>query len=111
MSTDGFDHLYIETHDFAAALRFWQALGFELEYDTGHGSGALRNPAGATTVFLAEQSLEDPLASELYLRVAADYHAPEGVHVVAPFHDTHWGTKVMIVQDPDGHRFRLEAPR
>jgi uncharacterized glyoxalase superfamily protein PhnB len=30
--------------------------------------------------------------------------------VVTPFRETHWGTKVMIIQDPDGHRFRLEAP-
>lgn len=24
--------------------------------------------------------------------------------------ETHWGTKVAIVQDPDGHRFRIQAP-
>jgi uncharacterized glyoxalase superfamily protein PhnB len=35
---------------------------------------------------------------------------PEGVDVVSPFHDTHWGTKVMVIQDPDGHRFRVEVP-
>ena len=73
--TTGFDHLYIETHDWAAALAFWQLLGFELEYDTGHHSGALRHPTSATTVFLAEQSLEDPLATELYLGAAADMNS------------------------------------
>ena len=110
MTTRGFDHFYVETHEWAAALAFWQSLGFELEFATEHGSGMLRHPQGGPTVFLAEQSVEDPLATELYLSAAADYVPPLGVHVVSPFRDTHWGTKVMIVQDPDGHRFRIEAP-
>jgi catechol 2,3-dioxygenase-like lactoylglutathione lyase family enzyme len=110
MTTGGFDHLYVETHDWAAAVGFWQSLGFELEFETDHHSGMLRNPAGGPTVFLAEQSLDDPLATELYLTVDADYRVPSGVTVVSPFRETHWGTKVMIIQDPDGHRFRLEAP-
>ena len=58
----------------------------------------------------AEQSLEDPLATELYLGAAADFVIPDGVHVVSPFVESHWGTKVAIVQDPDGHRFRIQAP-
>ena len=110
MTTGGFDHLYVETHDWAAALQFWQSLGFEVEFATDHGSGMLRNPAGGPSVFLAEQSLDDPLATEVYLAAPAGYLPPEGVHVVSPFRPTHWGTRVMIVQDPDGHRFRIEAP-
>ena len=30
--------------------------------------------------------------------------------VVAPFEDTHWGTKEMIVCDPDGRQWSLQAP-
>ena len=67
MTTQGFGHLYIETHNWGKAVGFWQRLGFEIEFDTGHGSGMLRHPAGGPTVFVAEQSLEDPLASEWYL--------------------------------------------
>ena len=52
--TTGFDHLYVETHDWVAALAFWARLGFQLEYDTGHQSGALRHPQGGPTVFLAQ---------------------------------------------------------
>ncbi|MGB8860905.1 MAG: hypothetical protein WCC60_16715 [Ilumatobacteraceae bacterium] len=107
--TTGFDHVYVETHDWAAALAFWHALGFELQYDTGHRSGALRHPDGGTTVFLAEQSLEDPLAVELYLGATPDEPLPD-VYVVSPYVESHWGTKVAIVQDPDGHRFRIQAP-
>jgi catechol 2,3-dioxygenase-like lactoylglutathione lyase family enzyme len=108
--TNGFDHVYLETHHGGAAVAFWQQLGFQLEFDTGHGSGMLRNPGGGPAIFLAEQSIEDPLASELYLGATADYEPPADVIVVSPFTDTHWGTKVMVVQDPDGHRFRIEAP-
>jgi catechol 2,3-dioxygenase-like lactoylglutathione lyase family enzyme len=110
MSTNGFGHQYMETHDWGKALKFWQQLGFVLDFDTGHGSGMLSHPAGGPTVFLAEQSIEDPLATEVYLSAGADYVAPDGVDVVSPFRETHWGTKVMVIQDPDGHRFRIEAP-
>jgi catechol 2,3-dioxygenase-like lactoylglutathione lyase family enzyme len=110
MSTNGFGHLYVETHNWGKAVAFWQRLGFEIEFDTGHNSGMLRHPGGGPGVFVAEQSLEDPLAMEAYLAAPVDFAAPPGVDVVSPFHDTHWGTRVMIVQDPDGHRFRIEAP-
>lgn len=110
MSTNGFGHLYMETHNWGKAVTFWQCLGFEIEFETGHGSGMLRHPAGGPTVFVAEQSLEDPLATEMYLASGPDFTAPEGVQVVSPFQESHWGTKVMIIQDPDGHRFRIEAP-
>ena len=108
MATKGFDHIYLETHDWAASLAFWRALGFELEWETDHHSGMLRNPAGGPAVFLAEQSLDDPLGIDLYL--AGDPATPpEGVTVVQPFTPTHWGSQVMIVRDPDGRRIKLEA--
>ena len=66
--------------------------------------------AGLAVVTRRFQSIEDPLASELYLGAAEDFKAPEGVQVVNPFTETHWGTKVMVIQDPDGNRFRVEAP-
>ena len=110
MSTNGIGHLYVETHSWDKAVAFWQRLGYEVEFDTGNGSGMLRHPSGGPTVFVAEQSVEDPLATEVYLAAAAGYEAPDGIEVVFPFHDTHWGTRVMVIQDPDGHRFRIETP-
>ena len=109
MSTKGFEHLYLETHNWSRAVAFWKCLGFDVEYDTDHGSGMLRHPAGGPTIFLAEQPIEDPLASEMYLAADSDFVAPDGIDVVSPFQDTHWGTKVMIIQDPDGHHFRIQA--
>ena len=83
MTTTGFDHVYVETHNWGKAVAFWQRLGFEFEFDTGHGSGMLRHPNGGPTVFVAEQSIENPLATELYLGADADFVAPEGVEVVS----------------------------
>jgi len=31
MTTTGFGHLYVETHNWAKAVAFWQHLGFEME--------------------------------------------------------------------------------
>jgi uncharacterized glyoxalase superfamily protein PhnB len=36
---------------------------------------------------------------------------PDNVDVVFDWTDTHWGTQVMTVRDPDGRLFRLEAPK
>ena len=51
MKTNGFGHYYVETHNWVKAVAFWQHLGFEILFDTGHGSGMLRHPSGGTTVY------------------------------------------------------------
>jgi hypothetical protein len=60
-------------------------------------------------VFVAGQSIEDPLATEIYLGAGADYGHPT-VSKWSFRSTTPTGTKVMVIQDPDGHRFRIEAP-
>ena len=46
------------------------------------------------------------------LKVAdADAFEPDtGVEVVTPFEDTHWGTRLMTIRDPDGREWHLQAP-
>jgi uncharacterized glyoxalase superfamily protein PhnB len=111
MATTGVDHLYFETRSWDRSVAFWKELGYEVEFATDHGSGMLRHPAGGPTVFLAEQSDEDPLATAVYLGVAdAAALAAGTIEVVRPFTPTHWGTQVAIVRDPDGRELRLEAP-
>ena len=39
MSTDGIEAVFLETHNWGKAAKFWQQLGYELEFDTGHSSG------------------------------------------------------------------------
>jgi len=93
-------------------VAFWKALGFELDFETGPPQRAAQlSAANGTRIFLAEQSVEDPVGLDVYLGVTdPQYCRPEPpVEVVQPFAATHWGTQVMTVRDPDGRLFRLEA--
>ena len=110
MTTQGFDHLYLETHDWERSLVFWRALGFQLDFETDHHSGQLVGPNGSR-IFLAEQPQEDPTGMDVYLGMAeATTPDAAAVDVVFDWTATHWGTQVMTVRDPDGRLFRLEAP-
>lgn len=41
----------------------------------------------------------------------ADALRPDpSVEVVTPFEDTHYGTREMVVRDPDGRLWSLQAP-
>jgi len=46
MTTDGIEAVFLETHNWGKAAKFFQALGFELEFSTDHSSGQLRNGDG-----------------------------------------------------------------
>ncbi len=110
MTTRGFEHIYLETHNWGKAVAFWQALGFKLDFETDHGSGQLVASNG-TRLFIAETSPEDPAGMDVYLGAdQAGVPAPEGVDVVFDWTPTHWGTQVMPVRAPDGRLFRIEAP-
>ncbi len=110
MTTQGIGHIYVETHDWAKAVAFWESLGFTLEFATDHHSGGFVAP-NVTHLFLAEQSPQDPVGIDVYLNVeSAGGTPPDNVEVVFDWTPTHWGTHVMTVRDPDGRIFRLEAP-
>jgi catechol 2,3-dioxygenase-like lactoylglutathione lyase family enzyme len=111
VTTQGIRLLYLETHDWERSVVFWQELGFKVEFETDHRSGVLVAENG-TRVFLAEQSLDDPLGADIYLAVDNSVACvPEALpEVVREFTPTHWGTQVMTVRDPDGRLLRLEAP-
>ena len=55
MATRGLEGLVFETHNWGKSVAFWQALGYELEFETDHHSGQLRHPAGGPYIFLAER--------------------------------------------------------
>lgn len=111
MSTEGIEAVFLETHNWGRAARFFQALGFELEFDTGHSSGQLRNGSGPT-VFIAEVPEDQETRMRLVLKVpdADAFRVGEGVEVVTPFEETHYGTREMTVRDPDGRVWQLQAP-
>jgi hypothetical protein len=34
MTTQGFDHLYLETHNWGKSVAFWEGLGFKVDFET-----------------------------------------------------------------------------
>jgi hypothetical protein len=56
MTTEGIEAVFLETHNWGKSAKFFQALGFELDFETDHHSGQLRAGDGPT-VFIAEVPL------------------------------------------------------
>ena len=110
MTTKGIEAVFLETHNWGATAKFFQRLGYELELDTGHQSGQLRNGDGPY-VFIAEVPEDQPTGTRLVLRVddVADLDAA-GLDVVTSFRPTHWGTQELTVRDPDGRLWSVQAP-
>jgi uncharacterized glyoxalase superfamily protein PhnB len=42
---------------------------------------------------------------------ADEFALDPGVEVVSPWEDTHWGTRLMTIRDPDGREWMLQAPK
>ena len=109
MATEGFEAVFLETHNWGKAARFFQALGFTLEFETDHNSGQLRNGDGPF-VFIAEIPEDREPGIQLVLKVASESKDLDPiVEVVTPFEDTHYGTREMTVRDPDGRVWTLSA--
>jgi hypothetical protein len=110
MATDGIEAVFLTTHNWGKAAKFFHALGYELEFDTGHASGQLRNGEGPY-VFVAEVPADREPALQLVLKVPdeAAVQPDPVVEVVTPFEDTHFGTREMTVRDPDGRLWSLHA--
>ncbi|MBF6327002.1 VOC family protein [Nocardia transvalensis] len=111
MSTEGFEAVFVETHNWGKAARFFQALGFEPEFTTDHNSGLFRNGEGPY-LFLAEVPADHEPRVQIALKVAdaREFRPGPDVEVVQPFEDTHYGTQEAIIRDPDGHLWNLQAP-
>jgi uncharacterized glyoxalase superfamily protein PhnB len=111
MSTEGIEAVFLETHNWGKAAKFFQALGFDLEFATDHNSGQLRNGDGPY-VFIAEIPPDREPQMQLVLKVpdADAFVADPSLDVVKPLEDTHFGTREMTVRDPDGRLWSLQAP-
>jgi hypothetical protein len=111
MTTEGIEAVFLTTHNWGRAAKFFQGLGYELEFDTGHSSGQLRNGSGPY-LFIAEVPADQDLDTRLVLKVgdADAFQADPAIEVVTPFEDTHFGTREMTVKDPDGRLWSLQAP-
>jgi hypothetical protein len=111
MTTEGIEAVFLTTHNWGKSAKFFQGLGYELEFDTGHSSGQLRNGDGPT-VFIAEVPEDQQPDTRIVLKVpdADAFRADPVLEVVTPFEDTHFGTREMTVRDPDGRLWSLQAP-
>jgi uncharacterized glyoxalase superfamily protein PhnB len=111
VTTEGIEAVFLETHNWGKAAKFFQALGFKLEFETDHNSGQLRNGDGPY-VFIAEVPADHDPRIQLVLKVPdADTFQPDAaIEVVSPFEATHFGTQEMTVRDPDGRLWSLQAP-
>jgi hypothetical protein len=111
MATEGIEAVYLETHNWGKAAKFFQALGFDLDFATDHNSGLLRNGDGPY-VFVAEVPADREPSAQIVLKVTdeAAFQPHPDVEVVTPFEDTHFGTREMTVRDPDGRLWSLQAP-
>jgi uncharacterized glyoxalase superfamily protein PhnB len=111
MTTEGIEAVFLTSHNWGKAAKFFQALGFELDFETDHASGQLRNGDGPF-LFVAEVPESQEPQMQLVLKVpdADAFHPDPSVEVVTPFEETHFGTMEMTVRDPDGRLWSLQAP-
>jgi uncharacterized glyoxalase superfamily protein PhnB len=111
MATDGIEAVFLTTHNWGKSAKFFQALGFKLEFETNHASGQLRGGDGPY-IFIAEIPKDQQPQMQLVLKMPdAEAFRPDAiVEVVTPFEDTHFGTREMSVRDPDGRLWSLQAP-
>ena len=111
MRTEGIGAVFLETHNWGKAAKFFQALGFQLAFETDHDSGELRNGDGPY-VFIAEvpEHQEPQVRIVLKLPDADDFRPDPALEVVTPFEDTHYGTREMVLRDADGRLWSLQAP-
>jgi hypothetical protein len=112
MTTNGIEAVFLETHNWGKAAKFFQRLGYDIEFATDHNSGQLRNGDGPY-LFIAEVPQSQPVGRHTVLSVpdADALELDPSVEVVSPWEDTHWGTRLMTVRDPDGREWKLQAPQ
>jgi len=109
MPTERIEAVYLETRNWGKAVKFFQALGFDLEFSTDHSSGLLRADDGPY-LFIAEVPEDREPGVQMVLKVPDEGQPDPAVEVVTPFEDTHYGAREMTIRDPDGRLWILQAP-
>jgi catechol 2,3-dioxygenase-like lactoylglutathione lyase family enzyme len=113
----------LRTTDLEAAIRFYtEVLGFKLVFTYDDFYAGVR--VGAHAIHLKLVDERDPSIAHvehgdhfhLYLDVddvagASEVLRRQGVPLVRGVHDTDWGTREVILRDPDGHTIYLAQPR
>ena len=124
MSTDRFDHIFIEPSNFDASLAFYRdTLGWKVQFawgETGSPRGAGLN-SGQMMVVLAEDHLADdktkshgingtrPTVHLAVEDIEARYaEVSRSGKALFPPQVNQWGTKWFVAKDPDGNLIAFE---
>jgi hypothetical protein len=112
MGTTGVEGLIIETRNWGKTVAFWQALGYQVEFETGRNSGRLEHPSGGPYLFVVERpTSQDTEIQPLVGTSNADsFQPPSAGTVEHPFTGRHWGAAEMLLRDPDGRHVSVQAP-
>jgi hypothetical protein len=112
MGTRGVEGIIIETRNWGKTVAFWQALGYQVEFETGRNSGRLEHPAGGPYLFIVERpGSQHPEIQPLVGTSDVDsFEPPRAGTVEQPFTDMHWGAAQMLLRDPDGRHVSIQAP-
>ena len=68
MKSERIEAVFLTTHNWGKAAKFFQALGFTLEFETDHNSGQLRNGDGPY-LFIAEVPESEKPESQIVLKL------------------------------------------
>lgn len=113
MSTNGFLGFYVETRNYGATASFWKSLGFENQFETGHGSGQWAHPSGGPYIFIAERGdLDRPLVTHPILGVSDStaFNPSRTPEYIRAFEPQRWSVVEALLSDPDGREVSLQAP-
>jgi DNA-binding LacI/PurR family transcriptional regulator len=111
MRTRGVEGLIIQTRNWGKTVAFWQALGYQVEFETGRNSGRLEHPAGGPYLFIVERPDPHPEIQPLVaISDTGGFEPPPAGTVEQPFTDMHWGAAQMLLRDPDGRHVSIQAP-
>ena len=101
------DHLYRETHHWVDSVAFWSNLGFSFAEQWGeepHRAGRLVKDD--TSIVLAEVASTAEPSQTTFL--ATDDLDGVARQVGGDIVDTHWGTRMVTIADPDGRVYNVE---
>ncbi|WP_337244719.1 VOC family protein [Luteimonas sp. gir] len=101
--------------DAARSLAFYAALGFRVDWEHRFEPGLplfAQLTCDGQTLFLSGHAGDGAVGGAVYFKVAdvdACAHAFQaaGVAILQPPHDTDWGTREMLLVDPDHNRLRF----
>jgi hypothetical protein len=99
--TNGIDYIHLETHNWGKTVKFWQAMGFELELDLGT-SGRVVHPDGGASIFIEEVGPDRAPEMRLHLDASEKGTPASPVEVSKDWHPSHWGTELLETKDVDG---------